>query len=581
MPARAVALLIAIAAVVLPAPSAGAAGPPIMRLADVQPGMHCSVASVIQGTTISTFDARIDDLLRSRDPRGTRILVTFSGPAVDATGIGPGFSGSPLTCTGADGVPRIAAAISEGIGQYGGLRGLATPIEAILGEPADPPAGAKVATALLRRARPLGEPHVLSGLTPALARAFTSAAARAHQTLITAPATALAAQAPLAPLVPGSSVAASTVTGDLSSSAIGTVAYVDGDRVWAFGHELDGAGRRSLTLSSAYVYTVVSNPVASREVDTYKLAAPLDDIGTLVQDGVDGVVGRLGPLPRRFPVRVVSLDTDRNRRTEIAAQVADERPVGMPAGGSLAPLLAGVVAQAAYTTLQGVPAQMSARLCVRIAIQARTAPLSFCNTYVGIGGGSSALAESPLVIDAGSAGKLLDAFDAGPLAITGITAGLRLTRSPRLGTLVRAEGPAVVRRGTTVAVRLTLRRVGGGRFTRTIRVAVPATMPAGPRDLLLTGTPADGPAQGGGLSLSDLFGSGAEAPAAQSLTDLAKAVSALHHDDALGARFVPVGAQAPTRLPGGSEGIAQRRRPVFRSDTLRIAGRARVRFDVR
>ncbi len=581
MHARAIALLVAIAALALPV-GATAVGPPIMPLADVQPGMHCSVASVIQGTAVTTFDARIDDLLRTRDPRGTRILVTLSGAAIDATGIGPGFSGSPLTCIGADGVPRIAAAISEGIGEYGGHRGLATPIEAILGEPADPPAGAKVATALLRRARPLSEPHVLTGLAPALAQAFTTAARRAHRTLITAPATALAAQTPLGPLVPGSSVAASTVTGDLSSSAIGTVAYVDGDRVWAFGHELDGAGRRSLTLSSAYVYTVVSNPVASADVDTYKLAAPLGDIGTLVQDGVDGVVGRLGPLPRRYPVRVVSLDTDRNRRTELGAQVADERPVGSPAGGSLAPLLGGAVAQAAYTTLQGAPAQMSARLCLRIAVKGRKAPLSFCNTYVGIGGGATALAESPLVIDAGSAAKLLDAYDAGPLAITGITAGLRLTRSPRLGTLVRAQGPAVVHRGTTVAIRLTLRRVGGGRFTRTIRVAVPATTPAGHRDLLLTGTPADGPAQGGGdLSLSDLFGSGGDAPAPQSLRALAKAIAKLHNDDALGARFVPRGAPAPTRLPGGAEGMAQRRRAVFRSDTLRIAGRTRVALDVR
>ena len=157
------------------ASTATAAGPPIMALDAVQAGMRCTVASVVQGTAVTTFDARIDDVLRSRDPRSTRLLVTVSGAAIDGTGIGPGFSGSPITCAGADGVPRIAGAISEGIGAYGGKRGLATPIEAILGEPADPPATARVATALLRRARPLAEPLTIAGLAPPLARVFTAA----------------------------------------------------------------------------------------------------------------------------------------------------------------------------------------------------------------------------------------------------------------------------------------------------------------------------------------------------------------------------------------------------------------------
>ena len=444
--------------------------------------------------------------------------------------------------------------------------------------------GARVATALLRRARPLAEPLSLAGLAPPLARAFSAAALRAHRTLVTAPAAALAAQAPLAdPLVPGSAMAASTVTGDISSSAIGTVAYVDGDKVWAFGHELDGAGRRSLTLSSAYVFTVVSNPVASGDTDTYKLAAPLTDLGTLVQDGVDGVVGRTGALPARFPLRIVSLDLDRTRRAELDAQVADERPVGSPAGGSgLSLVLAAAVAQAAYTTLQGLPAQMSGRLCLRVAVHGRTAPLGFCNTYVGVGGGPEVFAESPVVDDAGRAARLLDSYDAGPLHITGVTAALRLTRTLRLGTLVRAQGPAVVRRGATVPVVLTLRRSGGGRFTRTVQVRVPATMPTGARDLLLTGTDPDGPGQGsGGTSLSDLFGPDAAPASPTSLKGLASALAALHRDDGLGARFLHPGAKAPAELPGGAEGIAQRRRVVFRSDELRIAGRVRVHLRVR
>ena len=51
----------------------------------------------------------------------------MSGPAVDETGIGPGFSGSPVICDG-----RNAGAISEGLGEYGNHVALATPIEEML-----------------------------------------------------------------------------------------------------------------------------------------------------------------------------------------------------------------------------------------------------------------------------------------------------------------------------------------------------------------------------------------------------------------------------------------------------------------
>ena len=61
-----------------------------------------------------------------------------AAPAIDATGIGPGFSGSPIYCTGRRD-RQNAGAIAEGIGDYGDKVVLATPIEQMLGEPVDPP----------------------------------------------------------------------------------------------------------------------------------------------------------------------------------------------------------------------------------------------------------------------------------------------------------------------------------------------------------------------------------------------------------------------------------------------------------
>src|SRR5690349_14333290 len=149
---RRCAVLIALAVLALAAPARAA--DPIMPLSDVHSGMHCTGLSVIHGTTISSFNVDVLDVLVG-DPSatGARILIRVSGPAVDDTGVGPGFSGSPIYCNG-----RNAGAISEGIGQYGNTVVLATPIEAILGARPRTASTARVAPALLKQAKPLAAP---------------------------------------------------------------------------------------------------------------------------------------------------------------------------------------------------------------------------------------------------------------------------------------------------------------------------------------------------------------------------------------------------------------------------------------
>ena len=124
--------------------------------------MRCTGLSVIRGTEISSFDVEIVDVIAAEPGlSGPRILIRVSGPAVDATGIGPGFSGSPVICDG-----RNAGAISEGLGDYGNDVALATPIEEMIRDrPLPPPAAARRDPALLRAARPLAIPLTVSGLS--------------------------------------------------------------------------------------------------------------------------------------------------------------------------------------------------------------------------------------------------------------------------------------------------------------------------------------------------------------------------------------------------------------------------------
>lgn len=99
-----------------------------MALPDVGPGSLCAGLSVVRVTTISSINVRILDVLDAQRLESARIPVRVSGPAVDETGIGPGFSGSPILCTASDGSRRNIGAIAESVGEYGGKTALARPI---------------------------------------------------------------------------------------------------------------------------------------------------------------------------------------------------------------------------------------------------------------------------------------------------------------------------------------------------------------------------------------------------------------------------------------------------------------------
>jgi hypothetical protein len=141
-----------------------------------------------------------------------------------------------------------------------------------------------------------------------------------------------------------------------------------------------------------------------------------------------------------------------------------------------------------------------------------------------------------------------------------------------------------------VRVRVRLRRVDGPAQTRTIRVRVPRGMPAGPRELVLSGTAAD--AGGGGedaleqiLDLGSLLEDEPEDETGpRDVAALRRAVAGLAREDGVTASFRRPGARPGEfgeEERGGPEAIARRERQVLRDRTLRISGSAKVLVDVR
>ncbi|MCW3013007.1 MAG: hypothetical protein JWO02_99 [Solirubrobacterales bacterium] len=573
--------------------SAAHAAEPTMPLDQVKKGMRCTAKSVISGVDIATFDIEILDVVAGDSAaREPFILFRASGPAVDATGIGPGFSGSPISCPDAAGVLRVAGAISEGIGDYGNQIALATPIDLILGEPVDPPAETRIAPALVRSARPLATPLSVGGLSGPVADTVRAAARRAGRVVYAAPAAPVGPVFPAQPLQGGSAMAVGLASGDVTAGAIGTVAYVDGDKVWSFGHSLDGAGRRSLFLQDAYVYAVVDNPIGAPDLTTYKFAAPGHDVGTLTNDAASAVVGRLGALPTRFPLKVTGTDLDTGRVNVSNTQIADEGALGLPTGASaLTQVGAIAISEVAYELLHGVPLRQSGSMCVSIGVVGLPKPMRFCNNYnggsLGVGGGAA------LANDFGAATSEIDAYNFGPVRITGVDVDIKLRRSLRQAYLLKATAPRTVRRGKKVKVKLFAQRVNGPKLTRTISVAIPKGTPLGVRRLQLTGAASDG-----GASLEDaltsildigsLFGGdtgatdGGTGP--RSLKALAKYVTGVHRYDGVTVSLPPLGAAAAldatgdpsADTPTGPEAVAQKERETYRDPELRLSGLVRA-----
>jgi hypothetical protein len=571
---RVAAALAALPALAAPG-AAHAAGDPIMPLGQVQAGMRCTGYSVIRGTDISSFDVEVLDVLDGSDPQ---ILVRVSGPAVDATGIAEGFSGSPVKCADADGTLRTIGAIAQGTGDYGNKVVLATPIETLLGEPVDPPASAKpMSKALKRSIRPLATPISFGGVSGPVADALRAAGKKSGRALYTAPAaprTSFGVQT----LQPGSSVAVGLATGDVSAGAVGTVTYVDGDAVWAFGHPLDGAGRRSLLLQDAYVYTVIDNPLDTEQSTSYKLAAPGHPVGTLTDDAPAGVVGRVGALPRMFPLRVMATDLDSGRVVRQSSQIADETDVGLPTGASSLTQVGPIaVAQAAYEILRGAPTRQSGEMCVRLTLQERKKPLRFCNTYVG---GSPATAGLPMINDFATATALIDAYNFAALHVTGVDVNLRLRRDLRQAFLLDASGPRAARRGHDIRVKVLAQHVRGAKFTRTVKVHVPSSLSAGTHVLTLTGTPADAGGPSDQQDLTSIFtvtlgdvGDASDEKGPATVAELARAFADTHREDGVTASF---------RDPGDSAGdTATTEVVVLRDKDVRLSGGAKFALKVR
>jgi len=142
----------------------------------------------------------------------------------------------------------------------------------------------------------------------------------------------------------GSAIGIQLTRGDVNITSIGTVTYREGDKILALGHPFLKKGEVSFLLSAVYVYHSLPNMVMP-----FKLGAPLNLVGKIVQDREAGILAILNSYPRIIPlkIQVTNINTELSYQTGV--QIINDYDL-------LEPLVTNVTVQAIDNALDRIGA---------------------------------------------------------------------------------------------------------------------------------------------------------------------------------------------------------------------------------
>jgi hypothetical protein len=305
---------------------------------EVKAGMKGYCLTIYKGTVPEKFEIEVIDVLRNIMPGRNVILVQSTDERFIHTGPVAGCSGSPVYING-----KLAGALALGwIFSKDPLYGV-TPIEEMLKvghsdiyKTGENPLAAggfvfdfskplnfdliykqMTAASVAKRNMAAGAvalpiPVVGSALPDEVGEELDSSLEPLGFMAVTGLSAAPESNAPSnAKLVPGACLAIPFVSGDIKLTAIGTVTEVDGDKVYAFGHNLLGYGKINLPMATGQIHTVVASLLRS-----FKIGTAVNTIGALTIDESTAVFGRIGEKAQTIPLTInVDRYNDTQKRT--------------------------------------------------------------------------------------------------------------------------------------------------------------------------------------------------------------------------------------------------------------------------
>jgi len=329
-------------------------GVELMPVDQVKPGMRGYGLTVFRGADPDSFRVEVVDVLHNvTAPKGDLIIVSCSGKPLDETGVIAGMSGSPVyidgrligalayawpfakePLAGVTPINEMLVAFDRGLqagspggvgavpgGGWSGLESFYSRLEKYLTRdfgpvgkdgawPAEPLAGFTGGFISLaagggsggegsaHRLAPIPTPLVVSGMNSTAYNRLGEMTSLANCIPLRSGKSSLSRRETIH-LRPGSALAVQLISGDMDVSGVGTVTYVDGDKLLAFGHPMFLAGTVDFPMATAYIDAVIPSVFVSS-----KLGSAVQTVGAIRQDRSTAIAGLLGAESRPISLQV-------------------------------------------------------------------------------------------------------------------------------------------------------------------------------------------------------------------------------------------------------------------------------------
>ncbi len=325
--------LLALSLTLLTSLFASAAAADTMPLSQIQKGMHGYGVTVFEGNRLEKFDVEILGVLHNIVPSQDLILARVDSPVIKRAGVIAGMSGSPIYIDGKvigalayswqfekepvagitpiDEMLKIAdlgkstssavIAATPRISANEFLSAVANHKETEVFEKLESGFASATPASTLSGVKPIAVPLSMSSFAPDTLAHFSKyldamgfvAVPSGSSTTSGAPLPSAASAA----FQGGDAVGAVLINGDFNVAATGTVTFVDGNRVYAFGHPFLDMGEVSFPMAKSEIVTVMPSLASS-----FKFANTGTVVGSFQQDRSTGIMGTVGSKADMIPI---------------------------------------------------------------------------------------------------------------------------------------------------------------------------------------------------------------------------------------------------------------------------------------
>ncbi len=470
-----------------------------MPLSEIRKGMKGYGLTVFDGTKIEKFDVEILGVLNNIGPDQNLILANVDSPVIRRTGVIAGMSGSPIFIDGKV-IGALAYAWQFSKEPVAGI----TPIEEMLkvARTTTPvgasPAGAapRMSATQLLQSLSNSKPEeafdkLMSNLTPEAASAVNGAKRIALPMSVSSfgaetverfspyldrlgfvavpsgTASTSSTQSTKKSFAPGDPIAGVLLNGDFNVAATGTVTYVDGDKIYAFGHPFLDMGEINFPMATSEIVTVLPSVASS-----FKFSNTGTVIGALRQDRAAGIMGVMGDKADMIPVDV----------TLNGSGPAKTYHVNLVRDAHLSPLILAMVADSVVANAQRAAGERTVMLDAEINVKGY-APIRLREGWAG----QQARQSIPQYLAVVAGYLLSNEFRA--TEIESVKIHIRHDDELKIAKLMEASlvtpDKGRIAPGDTVKVRTVLKPFRGEAFTESFDIRIPDDQPAGAAYLLI------------------------------------------------------------------------------------------------